>query len=114
DYSVEKNYIDQIIHLTESNGPYMVIGSGVMLAHAAPRDGVNNLGATFFLLDKPLPVMTNQKMVHVIIGLAPIDYEKHLSFISDLMTQLQQKDWLTNLYHLNNKRDLFRYLYKDN
>lgn len=114
DYSVEKNYIDQIIHLTESNEPYMVIGSGVMLAHAAPRDGVNNLGATFFLLDKPLPVMTNQKMVHVIIGLAPIDYEKHLSFISDLMTQLQQKDWLTNLYHLNNKRDLFRYLYKDN
>ncbi|GAB7169313.1 hypothetical protein TUA1478L_13090 [Lactiplantibacillus plantarum] len=50
DYSVEKNYIDQIIHLTESNGPYMVIGSGVMLAHAAPRDGVNNLGATFFYL----------------------------------------------------------------
>ncbi len=105
DYSIEKNYIDQIINLTESNGPYMVIGSGVMLAHAAPRDGVNNLGATFFLLDKPLPVMTSQKMVRVIIGLAPIDYEKHLSFISDLMKQLQQKDWLTDLYHLNNIKD---------
>ncbi|WP_432541445.1 PTS sugar transporter subunit IIA [Lactiplantibacillus argentoratensis] len=58
--------------------------------------------------------MTNQKMVRVIIGLAPIDYEKHLSFISDLMKQLQQKDWLTDLYHLNNIKDLFEYLYKDN
>lgn len=113
DYSIEKNYVDQIINLTETNGPYMVIGSGVMLAHAAPRDGVNSLGATFFLLDHPLPVINDQKMVRLIIGLAPIDYEKHLSFISDLMKQLQQKDWLTNLYKLNSKNDLFKYLYKN-
>ncbi|WP_047998562.1 BglG family transcription antiterminator [Lactiplantibacillus herbarum] len=110
DYSIEKNYVDQIIALTNQNGPYMVIGSGVMLAHAAPRDGVNSLGATFFLLDKPLSVMSAQKEVRLIIGLAPIDFEKHLAFISDLMKQLQQKDWLSALYRTNSYAELLKYL----
>lgn len=110
DYTVEKNYINQIIALTEKNGPYMVVGSQVMLAHAAPHDGVNALGATLFLLDQPLPVMTAEKPVRLIIGLAPVDQKQHLPFISDLMEKLQDNNWLTNLFTLKSQSQLEHFL----
>lgn len=110
DYSVEKSYIDRIISLTESNGPYMAIGSGIMLAHAGPRDGVNSLGATFFLVDKPISIMNSSKQIKLIIGLAPIDRKKHLVFITDLMKQLQKQDWLNQLYKVKNRDELLHYL----
>lgn len=110
DYTVEKKYVDQIVNLTLKNGPYMVVGSGVMLAHASSRDGVNALGATLFVLDHPIDVITADKPVQLIIGLAPIDQEKHLTFLSELMTKLQDNHWLAGLLQQPGRSGLINYL----
>ncbi|MFC6200562.1 BglG family transcription antiterminator [Lactiplantibacillus nangangensis] len=99
--SVSPNYVTKIIDSTKKFGPYMVIGNGVMLAHARPADGVNKIGMSLLILKHPIELydqneQTN-KEVSVIIGLAPIDAAEHVLALSQLVKLLQKPNWLTTV-----------------
>ena len=52
-------------------GPDMAIGNGVMLAHAKPNEGVNELGVNFTLFKHPFNLAESGKLINLVIGLAP-------------------------------------------
>ena len=59
---IEKRYVDAMIYLIENHGFYMYMGSGVLLLHAKPTDGVNKLcisllrlSRSFHFLNKLVP-----------------------------------------------------------
>ncbi|WP_164504700.1 BglG family transcription antiterminator [Levilactobacillus huananensis] len=93
DSSVEARYADQIIDITLKNGPYMMIKEGVMLAHAKPEDGVNQLGMSLLILKKPTTMTVNgqSKRLQVIFGLASVDRDAHVHALSQLLALLQDE-----------------------
>jgi len=109
---ITDNYVKSIITSTKKHGPYMVIGNGVMLAHARPADGVNKLGMSLLVLKKPIVIHDESKHqdapVNIIIGLAPIDAAEHVLALSQLVKKLQQPNWLTNIENAENPTKVYQ------
>ncbi|WP_261810655.1 BglG family transcription antiterminator [Levilactobacillus humaensis] len=104
DNSVEARYADQIINITLDNGPYMMIKDGVMLAHAKPEDGVNQLGMSLLILKKPTTMVVDgkSKRLQVIFGLASVDRDAHVHALSQLLALLQDEGLYQKLLGANN------------
>lgn len=107
---IQEQYISKIIRLTKKHGPYMALGDGIMLAHASPKDGVNHLGISITVFKKPFTLIDPNKQIKLIIGLAPIDEQRHLSYLGLLMKKLQDKEWLNSLYHVSSQTELVHLL----
>lgn len=107
---ISQDYINKIIDLTKKHGPYMGLGNGIMLAHASPNDGVTQLGMSITVFKKPFALTESTKKIKLVIGLAPIDEQQHLSYLGLLMRWIQDKDWLNNLYSINDKDKLVELL----
>lgn len=107
---VDAQYIQTIIKLIKKHGSYMVLGKGIMLAHASPKDGVNRLGACFSLLKNPIQIGNPAQKVKLVIGLAPIDKEQHLAFLRLLMKYVQDSDWLNAIYKSTSQDELIHLL----
>jgi len=107
---VKYRYIDEIINLTKIHGPYMVLGKGIMLAHAKPSNGVNSLGICLALFKHAvyIPTLKDKETakVNLIIGLAPVDSVSHLTALSQLMDKIQDDNWIASVYKCNNKKQL--------
>ncbi|MBV4416637.1 BglG family transcription antiterminator [Clostridium tyrobutyricum] len=107
---VKYRYIKEIVNLTKIHGPYMVLGKGIMLAHAKPGDGVNSIGICLTLLKHAIniPSLKSNKIakVNLIVGLAPVDSMSHLTALSQLMNKIQDDGWLDSVYKCNNNRQL--------
>ncbi|WP_054654740.1 PTS sugar transporter subunit IIA [Lentilactobacillus kisonensis] len=88
----------------------MGLGNGIMLAHASPNDGVTQLGMSITVFKKPFALTESTKKIKLVIGLAPIDEQQHLSYLGLLMRRLQDKDWLNNLYSIDDKDKLVELL----
>lgn len=82
---VEPEYVAAIINNHTTLGPYMVIAPGIMLSHARPEDGVNQLALSLITLKTPLPFgnVTNDP-VKLVITLAAKDRNSHLKTLSQL------------------------------
>ncbi|MBU9788447.1 PTS sugar transporter subunit IIA [Lentilactobacillus sp. G22-6] len=110
DGQIEPKYVNKIITLAKKHGPYMALGNGIMLAHASPNDGVNKLGISFTMFKQPFDLVDPSKKIKLIIGLAPIDEQRHLSYLGLLMKKLQDKKWLDNLYEASSETELIKIL----
>ncbi|MGA3421334.1 BglG family transcription antiterminator [Lactiplantibacillus plantarum] len=108
---INRHYIDTIIASTVEHGPYMVIGNGVMLAHARPADGVRKVGMSLLVLKKPIKIYDENtkhaKRINVIIGLAPIDAAEHVLALSQLVKLFQQPHWLANIENATNAQMVY-------
>lgn len=89
---VEKSYLQAIARNHQSLGPYMVIAPGIMLAHARPEDGVRQLSLSLVTLKNPI-IFGNETNdpVKLIITLAAIDHNSHLSILVELMELLMSE-----------------------
>ncbi|CDN26124.1 BglG family transcription antiterminator [Limosilactobacillus fermentum] len=107
---ISQQYEDTIINLTEAHGPYMAIGNGVMLAHAKPNEGVNELGVNFTLFKHPFNLAESGKLINLVIGLAPIDQHSHFEFLETLLKFIQNKDWINQLKAISSKEEFLQLL----
>lgn len=106
DSIVQPRYIDQIIKLTKEHGDYMAIGKGILLAHASYNAGVNRLGVSFTYFKTPFRIDNSKKDINFVVGLAPIDQEKHLELLANLLHSVQDDSWLSKLRHVQTEREL--------
>lgn len=107
---VTQQYEDAIINLTELHGPYMAVGNGVMLAHAKPNDGVKALGVNITLFKHPFYLAESNKLINLVIGLAPIDQHSHFEFLEILLKFIQDKKWINQLKNISCQEDFFKKL----
>lgn len=103
---ITADYIDKIIELTKNNGDYMAIGKGVFLAHAAPKAGVKRLGFSYTLFKKPFFVQNSSKPINFVVGLAPVDQQKHLHILGNLLRFIQNDQLMNQLNTIKNSHDL--------
>lgn len=103
---ITDEYINKIIELTESNGDYMAIGKGVFLAHAAPKAGVKHLGFSYTLFKKPFFIQNSSKPINFVVGLAPVDQQKHLHILGNLLQFIQNEQLMDQLHKIKNYKEL--------
>lgn len=111
--SIQKRYQDTIISQIQYYGPYMFILDGLVLAHAKPEDGVNQLDISMTIFQKPV-VFSKLQEAQIIITLATEDQEKHLKILKDIMVIFaDDKEYrVDELVKLKNEKDILAYLMK--
>lgn len=94
---VENSYVDSMIDVVKSEGPYINIGPQVALAHARPNDSVHKIGLSLLKTNKSVDLVGEDHPVKLWFVLAATDSNSHLSVIQQLMLVLTNNDILNEL-----------------
>lgn len=100
------NYADEIIKLTMENGPYMVLGKHIMLAHS--RQPSEAVGFSFLRLSEPVTCLG--KSVQIIITMASPNQEAHLNFLAKLSPKISSGDLTDQLLTMTSTQEMMSYL----
>ena len=86
---VESCYISAIINKIINERPYIMLGEGVIIAHAGVDEGVNKIGFSLYRL--PHPVLINDYIyADIIITCATHNTQGHLKALSQLNNYLEE------------------------
>src|SRR5919107_2424795 len=78
-------YTDEMVATVEQLGPYIVIAPGIALAHSRPSPAVLRAGISLVTLLQPVAFGHRQNdPVRLVIGLAAVDEEGHITALSTL------------------------------
>lgn len=104
---IESEYVSQIKHYLEEHGPYMVIAPGVVLLHARPEDGVNDVCMSLMTLKQPVEFGHAQNdPVDVVITFATLDSEMHVQALSQMMQLLSDEHSLKKLREAKEEKEV--------
>ena len=107
---IVQSYIDRIIALLSRYGDYMILGKGVLLAHAKSKDGVLASSAALTLFQNPV-TMQSGKEIRCIICLAPQNQHDHLDFLALLLQKLNDEAWCKTLFGISNQEELESFIW---
>ncbi|MFV0381951.1 MAG: BglG family transcription antiterminator [Breznakia sp.] len=108
--SIEKRYVDEMIHQTKNMGTYMFISEDVMLAHAKSEDGARKVDISLTLFHHP-PIFENHKKARIILVLSATDKVKHLKILSDIMQIFSDKNAIKVMKRCDTKQEVLQYLH---
>lgn len=78
-------YTKEMVATVEQLGPYIVIAPGIALAHARPSPAVRRAAISLVTLVKPVEFGHRENdPVRLVIGLAAVDEEGHITALSTL------------------------------
>lgn len=108
---VDKDYKDKIYKNFEELGTYMVVAPGIMLSHARPGDGVNQLAMSLITLEPPINFGSKQNdPVRLVVTLAAKDNNNHLNALSQLMNLFMNGDDLKRVMEASDKEEVIEIL----
>jgi len=91
-------YTTEMIATVDELGPYIVIAPGIALAHSRPSAAVLRAGISLVTLAVPVEFgHPSNDPVSLVIGLAALDHDGHLSIMSALAGVLSDDDTVTEL-----------------
>jgi PTS system ascorbate-specific IIA component len=92
------DYTAEMIATVDELGPYIVIAPGIALAHSRPSPAVLRAGISWVSLATPIDFghPTNDP-VSLVIGLAAVDHDSHLTTMSALAEVLSDETVLSTL-----------------
>lgn len=100
-------YPEAMITKVEEFGPFINLGSGIAIPHARPEDGVQAVGMSMLVLEKPIYLLDDPKQeVSLLICIAAIDNETHLKALSHLTTILRDKENVQTLLASRSYQDI--------
>ncbi|GGJ73800.1 MULTISPECIES: BglG family transcription antiterminator [Virgibacillus] len=105
--SIRSEYIQAMIDNVNELGPYIVMAPNIALPHARPEAGVERLGMSFLRLKEPVYFSDEEKhRAQLIIVLAAIDNETHLTALSQLTELLSEEEKVTHLIKAESIEDV--------
>lgn len=108
---VDKDYKEKIYKNFEELGTYMVVAPGIMLSHARPGDGVNQLSMSLITLEPPINFGSRQNdPVRLVVTLAAKDNNNHLNALSQLMNLFMNSDDLKSVMEASDKEEVIEIL----
>lgn len=91
--ATEPAYTDEMIATVEQLGPYIVIAPGIALAHSRPSPAVHHAGISLVTLSHPVKFGHRQNdPVGLVVGLAAVDEEGHMTALATLAEFLSDED----------------------
>lgn len=112
--TIETEYVEAIIKVLKENGPYIVLGEHIALAHTRPEYGANALGLSFTTLQPPINFGSeNFDPIKLIITFSATDSDSHLEMISDLATVLSDDKIMEKLFNASNNEEFYHCLLEE-
>lgn len=105
---VNQEYAKAIISALDKFGPYMVTGNGYSILHASYLDGVHSLGVGFMKLIEPIDIMG--KKTNKIFILSPVDQQRHLGVMAQLLQIMQDERLTLEIDRINDENILLELL----
>lgn len=97
--AVEERYVEAMIDSLHKNGPYIVLGKGIALAHARSEFGANRMALCFTTFHPGVPFQAGElDPIELIITLAATDDNSHLALLSELAGILIDEERLAKLF----------------
>lgn len=92
---IQERYVQAMIDVITDYGFYMYMGSGVLLLHAKPTDGVNRLCMSMLKLDKPfIDDQNSLSKTDIIFVLGATDDNSHLTALFQLNELIQHAEFM--------------------
>jgi mannitol/fructose-specific phosphotransferase system IIA component (Ntr-type) len=111
--SIEKTYVEAIFNNFETLGAYMVVAPGIVLSHARPEDGVNDLSMSLITLKEPVEFGSElNDPVKLIVTLAAKDSTSHLKALSQLMNLFMEGEDLATIMKSSDKNEVLKIIKK--
>lgn len=80
---IEQPYVEKMLEMGRTHGPYFVVSDEIAIAHARPQDGAASVGLSLSIYRKRLMIM--QKPVRFLFVLATPDQQEHLHILENIM-----------------------------
>lgn len=107
DEAIEPRFIDAMIQVAKDLGPYIVVAPGIALPHARPEDGVKKGSIGIMTLDPPIPFGNERNdPVFLVVTLAAIDNEQHVTGLAQMAAVLGQEDLVERLRRTKDKDEI--------
>ena len=91
-------YVDEMVEVLETHGPYFVIAPGIALAHSKPSEAVISTGLSLITLAEPV-IFENvaNDPVRVVIGMCATDHDSHIEMLAELAALLSDEPTVKSL-----------------
>lgn len=108
---ITEQYIDKIIEITRTTGPYIVITKHTALPHAPSEFGAKELAMSITTLENPISSghTTNDPVKYLFCLSAP-DSNSHLKALSNLVQLLDDENFYQALDYSNDAIDILDYI----
>ncbi|MGY0411619.1 BglG family transcription antiterminator [Lacticaseibacillus paracasei] len=101
-----ENYVSQAIANHDFLNPYTILGDQVAIPHALPKDGVSQLGVSLLYVRQGVH-FSDSEIVYFIFIIAPIDKEKHIEMLYQIMRIAEDERLLKRMRGSDNKDELY-------
>ncbi|MCI1580329.1 MAG: PTS sugar transporter subunit IIA [Clostridium beijerinckii] len=109
--NTEAKYTDAMINTVKNMGQYIVIENGIAMPHARPEDGVKKIGMGLLKLKKPIEFGNEEyDPVDILIFICAIDKTSHLKALAELMTLIEDNEFLSIVRNSSSKEDVLSYI----
>lgn len=110
---IQPRYVSAMVDLIENHGFYMYMGSGTLLLHAKPTDGVNQLCISLMRLSKAFHFGDNRiPDIDLIFVLGATDDNSHLNALFQLNEIVQIPEFMSKLRHANKPSEIIHLLWE--
>jgi len=112
--SIEPRYIDAMIKVVYDNGPYIVIGKHIALAHARTECGALHTDVTFATLDPAVNFGAGAlDPVRLIITLSATDPDTHVELLGELAEILMDEEKSEALFNAESAEGFVQILHSN-
>lgn len=103
---INQEYIETIIQNYNPEYPYFVIAPEVAIPHAAPENGVNELGMSLLRLEHPVP-FSAKLPVRILVMIAPKDKKSHLNAVIALYNLVSDQAFREQILTATYEREIY-------
>ena len=95
---VTPQFVNEMVDVLETHGPYFVIAPGIALAHSKPSDAVISTGLSLVTLAEPIEFQNlANDPVRLVIGLCAVDHDSHIELLAELSALLSDEPTVNSL-----------------
>lgn len=110
---VEACYVDSMVDIVKTVGPYIVLLKGVALAHARPSQGAKKIGLSLITLKTPVNFgNADNDPVSLVFALSAVDNSSHLELLGELSQIFGDEEGMEELAKASTKQELLDRIHK--
>lgn len=107
--AVTSEYVKQMVDSVKENGPYIVIGPGMAMAHARPSEAVHTDAVSLAVLKEAVPFGNEENdPVDLVFSFSATGAESHLHLIERLSRLLLDEEKVGQLREAKSAEDVYQ------
>ena len=111
--AIQDRYLSAMIDVIQNHGFYMYMGSGVLLLHAKPTDGVNQICMSMLKLEQPFKFDNDTPTdTDIIFVLGATDDNSHLSALFQLNELIRYPEFMNGIRNTKKPSEVVNILWK--